>query len=207
MSGNRDTNDKTKVSVKRIYTIVAFVIPIAAIVGGAYLLAILFKSIVLWVSVQESQVSTGIITAAATVLAAVGAVTVSQQLTKAREVSESHRPQKIDLYTRFIKKVMEVIYKYDKDKSEDAMIKDAGLEKFFQDFATDLVIWGSHGVIRAYAKFRQASKNGGKLNSVVVMDEVIRAMRKDLGHSDWVLKPGELIKTFLRDPEEIDRFL
>ncbi|MCH8150607.1 MAG: hypothetical protein IH987_21980 [Planctomycetes bacterium] len=168
--------------MKRIYTTVALVIIFAAIVGGPYVLWVLFKSVFLWLSAQESQVGAAIIAAAATVLAAVGAVTLSQQRTKAREVSESHRPQKIDLYSRFIKKVMEVMYKYDKDKSENAMIKDTELEKFFQDFTTDLVLWGSPGVVRAYANFRRANKNGGSLNNIVVMDDVIRAMRKDLGH-------------------------
>jgi hypothetical protein len=136
-----------------------------------------------------------------------GAVILSQQRTKTREIAESHRPQKVDLYTRFIKKVMEVMQKYKEDKSEDALIKDTELQKFFQDFTTDLVLWGSSGVVRAYAKFREASEGPGSANIVVVMDDVIRAMRKDLGHSDWFLQRGELIKTFVRDPEEVDRLL
>ncbi len=99
------------------------------------------------------------------------------------------------------------MHRYEDDKSEDALIKDTELETFFHDFTTDLVLWGSPGVIRAYAKFREASQEASPLNSVVVMDDVIRAMRKDLGHSDWLLQRGEVIKTFLRDPEEFDKLM
>lgn len=189
--------------MKRIYTLIALVIMIAVIVGVPYLLWVILA----WTFSQKSQVAVAIIAAAATVLAGLGAVALSQQRTKTREIAESHRPQKIDLYTRLIKKVMEVIHKHKDDKSEDALVKDTELEQFFQDFTTDLVLWGSPSVVRAYSKSRDASKKASSPSSIVLMDDVIRAMRRDLGHSDWLLQRGELIKTFLRDPEELDRLL
>jgi hypothetical protein len=193
--------------MKRTNAIIGLIMLLALVIGVPGVLWLMLSGLVTWISSQDSQVAAAVIAGAATVLVGFGAVILSQQRAKTREIAESHRPRKIELYTGFIKKTMEFMQKYKEDNAEGALVKDTELEKFFADFTTNLVLWGSAGVVRAYAKFRKASREGAPLNSVIVMDDVIRAMRRDLGHSDWLLRRGELIKTFLRDPEELDTTL
>lgn len=177
-------------------------------VGLPLLAWYIVSSILSWITSQKSDVASAIIAAAATILAGIGAVIFSQQRTKTREIAESHRPKKVELYTKFVKKVMEVMQKSKEENSDDSLIEDAGLQQFFEEFTTDLILWGSPSVIRAYHKFRKDSTSGdAEINIVAVMDDVMRTMRKDLGHSDWTLQRGEIIKLFLRDPEELDNVL
>lgn len=191
--------------MKRIPAIIAILIIIAFLIGIPVAAWFGVTTVLDWISSQESQVAGAIIAAGATVFAGLGAVVFSQQRTKTREIAEAHRPKKIDLYTRFIKKVMHVIHNHDASRPKNALVADEELRKFFHDFTTDLALWGSAGVIRAYGKFKRVSEATGSATTVLAMDDLIRAMRKDLGHSDWLLQQGEVIKTFLRDPTELDK--
>ncbi len=198
------TNSNNRMS--RVYAALPTLSAIAIVMG--ILVGIRMGGLVVlrWLSSVESEVVAAIIAGAATSIVGFGAVIISQQRSKTREISESHRPQKIQLYVRFIKKVMDVMIKYKNDNSGNAIAENTELVSFYQEFVTDLVIWGSRDVIQAYGKFRVASENSD-LNILVAMDDLLRAMRKDLGHSDWLLKRGELIKTFLKNPDELDKFI
>ncbi|MEM6854345.1 MAG: hypothetical protein AAF593_08050 [Planctomycetota bacterium] len=173
------------------------------LVGAIYLLIRVVTSFTGWISSLESDLAAAIIAASATVLAGFGAVILSQQRTKIREINESHRPKKIELYSRFVSMVMDAMHKY-KDNPEADIAEDAEVLEFFKEFTSDLVLWGSASVIQEYEKFRRASRSGEGLNIVLLMDQVIRAMRKDIGHSDWTLKSGDIVKAFLSDPSELD---
>lgn len=180
---------------------------LAILAGVAYLIWSVFGTLFAWIGSQGSEVITTVIAATATIIAALIAVVVSQQWTKKREIAESHRQQKIDLYTPFIKMVMDQMQRQKNSGSKDAAANLASVDKFFRKFTTDLVLWGSPKFVRSYLKFRKAAKENSTDDLVLAMDDLIRALRKDLGHSDWLLPRGDLIKTFLTDPEEIDKML
>ena len=42
-------------------------------------------------------------------------------------------------------------------------------------------------------------------NVIILVDHVLREIRKDLGHKDRDLKEGELISVFLANPKEIEQ--
>lgn len=65
-------------------------------------------------------------------------------------------------------------------------------------------MWGSPAVIKAYTAFRST---GSDPHIVFRLDDLMQAMRKDLGNSNWGLARGELIKLFITDPETIDPLL
>ena len=194
--------------MKRLSTILAILAVLALVVGFPILAWYVVSSLLVWITSQQTEVASAIIAAAATILAGIGAVVFSQQRTKTREIAESHRPKKVELYTKFVKKVMEVMQKSKDDASYNVLVDEADLPEFFQEFTTDLILWGSPSVIRNYHRFRQHSTSGDSgANIIVVMDDVMRSMRKDLGHSDWTIQQGEIAKLFLRDPEELDKVL
>ena len=180
---------------------------LAILAGFAYLIWTAFGTLFAWIGSQDSEVITTVIAATATILAALVAVVVSQQWTKKREIAESHRQQKIDLYTPFIKMVMDQMQRQKNASSKDAAANTANVDKFFREFTTGLVLWGSPKFVRSYLKFREAANENSSENLILLMDDLIRALRKDLGHSDWLLPRGDLIKTFLTDPEEVDKML
>ena len=183
------------------------ILALALLAGVAYLIWIVFGILFAWIGSQDSEVVKTIIVATATILAALVAVVVSQQWTKKREIAESHRQQKIDLYTPFIKMVMDQMQRQKNASSKDAAANTASIEEFFREFTMGLVLWGSPKFVRSYLKFRGAATEDSSENVILLMDDLIRALRKDLGHSDWLLPRGDLIKTFLTDPAEVDKML
>jgi len=151
----------------------------------------------------DKQVAASMVVASGTVLAAVGVALYSQRRTKEREIAEAHRPQKIEIYKSFMLTISEVL-KRTKDKeadnSSEAFAKD--YFEFFVSFTRDLIVWGNPSVIKAYDNFRRGSSS--EAGVLLLLDDILREIRKDLGNSNWGIKRGDLVKLFLSDPERLE---
>lgn len=71
--------------------------------------------------------------------------------------------------------------------------------EFIFRFKTDLILRGSARVIKAIAKFESISSDSGDVLSAV--DEIYRAMRKDVGLSNFGLKHRELVAVYLKSED------
>lgn len=178
------------------------IVAIGVMLAGVYGVWCVLAAILAWVMAQPSQIAAAIIAFAGTIIAGIGAVLISQQRTKARDIAESHRPKKTDLYSDFITQVVGIMrdHKGKKELDGEAAKK---LEDFFFDFTTRVMLWGSPGVLRHYGIFRRVGQQSDP-NVLLLMDDILRAMRKDLGLSNWGLTRGDLIKMLLTDPESLD---
>lgn len=180
-----------------------FLIALIGVAAGAYGVWWLLAELLAWVTAQPSQIAAATIAFAGTVVAGIGAVVISQQRTKAREIAESHRPNKTELYMTFITEVVGMMragFSAD-DPNPDVM---KHFEDFFFDFTTRAMLWGSPSVLQSYAAFRKA---GDDPNILLLVDDTLQAMRKDLGLRNWGLSRGDLIKMLLIDPESVDALL
>ena len=182
----------------------------AKLVTFALLILLVVMAAIYWllaqfisrVMVQPSQIAASIIAFAGTVVAGIGAVVISQQRAKAREIAETHRPNKTKLYTEFITQVVGIMHDL---RGERTMGADATkkMEDFFIDFTTKVMLWGSPDVLQHYGAFRRIGKKSDP-NILLLVDDILQAMRKDLGLSNWGLMRGDLIKMLLTDPESLD---
>ncbi|MBU1260049.1 MAG: hypothetical protein KJ757_03090 [Planctomycetes bacterium] len=141
----------------------------------------------------------------AAIIAGIVAIVTSQQHAKAREIAELHRPNKTKLYTEFITQVVGFLRNQGKLKTQDASASKK-LEDFFFDFTTGVMLWGAPDVLRHYSAFRRIGANQDPSN-LLLMDDILQAMRKDLGLSNWGLARGDLIKMLLTDPESLDAII
>lgn len=189
--------------IKQIVLVVtSFVLAIAILLLA---LVVLKYFVGLLLSIDK-QVAASIIAASATLLAAVGVALYSQRRIKKREVAEAHRPQKIEVYSQFMQTIVQVFLRSKDtgaDNSTEGFVKE--FEEFFMSFTKGLIVWGSPGVIRAWQTFRRTSSSGATVLPLV--DDILREIRRDLGNSNWGLQRGDLIKLFLKDPEELERML
>ena len=68
------------------------------------------------------------------------------------------------------------------------------------------MVWGSDEVVSAYAQFRRASvsNNDHKSPSNVMFryENLILAIRKDLGHANKNFKQGDVLSLFINDIDE-----
>ena len=152
----------------------------------------------------DEKLSAAIIAACTTVFVSVATVVYTQQKTKSREIDNSHRPQKMEIYKRFMDKAVVGLLKASKEKKFETPEFQKELEELFFSFTGDVIVWGSPAVIRAYTAFRNTGANP---DIVLRIDDLMQAMRKDLGNSNWTLNRGDLIKLFITDPENLDALM
>jgi len=191
--------------MKRLRTILPFVLLLVAVVGVGYGVWYAVAAALSWIMSQESQVAAAVIAFSGTIIAGIGAVVIAQQRSKSREIAEAHRPKKIELYNSFITTMIGIIRKH-KGSDSKALEGDKEIEEFFYKFTAEVVLWGSPGVLGHYATFRNLGQEKNP-NIVLIMDDIMQAMRKDLGLSNWGLSRGDLMKMFLTDPETLDKLL
>ncbi|MFP3897406.1 MAG: hypothetical protein ACLFV5_11310 [Anaerolineales bacterium] len=134
----------------------------------------------------------------------------TQRESKSREIAEAHRPKKIELYRTF----MDILQRFIQPSldDEDTEIDPENLSKDVQDlffeFNRGLIVWGSPSMIETWLRFRsEANLPDAENRALLLMDEVLRSIRKDLGNSNFGLNDGDLVKIFLKDPEELDRLI
>lgn len=75
-------------------------------------------------------------------------------------------------------------------------------------FTADAVLWGSVDVVERFLEFRRLTflEDTAKDKSFRVLyafDDVLFAIRRDLGNSTSGLKPGDLIKMIITDPDNL----
>lgn len=167
--------------------------------------AVYYLLAVAWRAVGEVSPNVGAAIIAAVVTAAVALY--NQRTARLREIAESHRPQKVELYNVFMD-IIDTTMDLSRRGELGRVTGDPGpakLEELIQTFRRGLVVWASPEVIRAWEKMRSSGDQGFEI--LRKSDGVFRAIRKDLGNSNWGLDQGALIKLFLKDPGEYDRLL
>jgi len=190
------------------------------------ILVILVALLLLWASRAkvEKDITVAIIAASGTILAAVIVVAITQYTTKLAEVTEEHRLKKTEVYSEFGELVF-LIFRTIKipsrqDVTEEERVRlvresQSELESRYSSFSKKLLLWGSPEVIHSWLRFMANSRRieaakdnpertAAALKNMLYMDDVFRAMRKDLELSNDGLKEGDLVKAFLTDPESLD---
>ncbi|WP_426994622.1 hypothetical protein [Methylomonas sp. CM2] len=170
------------------------------IAGGVAFLVI--TAIVLWATYSAFQwfQSLNASVAAALITASLGlfGLWYAQWQSKSRDIAESHRASKIEVYKIFF----DLVEKFQSievgDLNEENLPE--WLKEDYQKLNRGLLLWASPGVITAYLDFRRVSGSGGDILKAV--DAMYREIRKDLGNSNYQLKPGDLIRIGLKDPDE-----
>jgi len=158
---------------------------------------LLIKTVELsFVFLQSLNAAVGAAIVAAVTTIMVGIVT--QYQLKKRQLDDAHREKKIQIYEEFMKVAASYLAQQNENLKQEQMLQERIVEFFFR-FKTDLVLRGSAGVIKAMAKFESVSSDGGDVLGAI--DEIYRAMRKDVGLSNFGLRHRELVAVYLRSED------
>jgi hypothetical protein len=81
---------------------------------------------------------------------------------------------------------------------------EADMLAFFADITPQLITYGSRGVIRAWNNFRRVSRNNPDTKTIMfAFEDLLKAMRSDLGHVVITQPQGELLAIFITDIDDI----
>lgn len=189
--------------MKRLTPFFAALIFLGLASGFGYLIFLAGAKAVTYFAAFESEFAAALVATAGTVIIGVVTLLLTLRESKQREIREAHRAQKVDVYKRFIETAIVGLLRQvvdGKKLSEQEMVEK--YQDFFITFTADLIVWGSPGVIKAFRDYRRAAA-AEQSNVLLYIDEILKEIRKDLGNSNWGITTGELMSTFLRDPDEI----
>lgn len=144
---------------------------------------------------SDSTLVSTIITACATILVGIGAVILSHNRIKSREIAERHRSAKIELYNEFNEFFYRVLSGPHEKISVDSPSEQEVID-FMSQFKHKLIFIASAGVIKAMIEFENNSGEG-KTGILLYVDDLLKAMRKDVGLTTFGVNNYELIKIFL----------
>jgi hypothetical protein len=150
----------------------------------------------------DPTIGAAIVAAVGTILVGVGGGLVTQYQVKKRQAEESHREEKLKLYISFVEAAANQAASSNENLKFKAMTQDK-LVKFMFDFKTKCLVRGSPSVIRALQQFESATSDDRDV--LIAIDKVYREMRKDIGLSNWGLRRGELVATYLKHEDRKHR--
>lgn len=143
--------------------------------------------------------------AAITALLGLFGILYAQWHSKAKEISDSHRPAKIEVYETFFD-IVEQFMTDEKTKDFDPESDEfpEELRQQFMKLSRGMIVWASPQVIRAWSKFRERAGTGSAKDTLLAVDAVLQAIRADLGNSNFGLGRGDVVKIYLKNPGEVD---
>ncbi|MPN04186.1 hypothetical protein SDC9_151422 [bioreactor metagenome] len=107
------------------------------------------------------------------------------------------REQPYEQFITMVYKVMEETKKNEEDKiSEEDMIS------MVSEFSKGLTLWGSNRVVKKWLKYRRESINSGGTETLILMEDIIYEIRKDIGLGRR-LKKGDMLSFFINDIEKL----
>ncbi len=179
---------------------------IAAMTAGVVLLTALglgalFFLRFLWstFAVVNPAVGTGIVAAAATIIVSVISVLIAKRLEQRALLLKEHRDKKTPFYEEMVKFVFHMAFA---EKLGQPALTEKQIVENMAGFTENLVVWGSEGVILAWFKFRNRSARGESADGAQVLfeiEDILLAIRKDLGHTNKGLTRGKVLGLFVND--------
>jgi hypothetical protein len=167
--------------VTRLWSAIGFVFALALLgLGG-------------WAVVRGVEADPSVVGSFATALGAIIAVVIQRSREKRQELEQSHREKLAPIYEELL------------DTMRDFESRgEAENEAFFKRLQTKLLLYGPTPVIQEWLAWRRLGETLSEPNITLVLtwERVLRAIRKDLGHDDTDLQPGDLLRVFVNDLDE-----
>lgn len=179
------------------------IIGLFAIFISSYLLIVALKAIWEEFSKTNPALATAAIAAVATTFATIASIIITKRLENKNSIIKEHRERKIPIYEEIIKLIFRMA-----TSGEDqslAITEDEMLTKL-KDFTENILIWGSDDVVAEWSNFRSKSISGFQNPEQILfeVENLLLAIRKDLGHSNKGLTKGKLLGVFVND---IDKYI
>lgn len=154
---------------------------------------------------DSAKYAQGLVAASAVIAAAIFSTSITQHEIRAREISEGHRMRKIRVYEEFSDLYLATLKTAEiTDKRTKLPAAQAAVVAQMYEFSKHAMLWASPEVLLAYKRWRECGQSPGSGAEIILrVDDVLQAMRTDLGLGNSGLKRGDLVKMYLRDPESL----
>lgn len=183
----------------KIKNIVNISLGLSIIAGAIWGVYIIFATTWEHLSKLDSTLSTGIIAASTTVIVSVISILISKHLETKTLTNNSIREKKIPIYEKIINFIFKIAFA---DKLGQKPPSEKEMIEFFTETTRTLVVWGSNDMIRAFSKFREGAVEKSPNEILFVVEDLMFAIRKDLGHEAKKLKRGDILRLYVNDIDQ-----
>jgi len=159
-----------------------------------------------WLLGLKSEVATAIIAASATVFVTLLSLVVSKYYERRGEIARENRLKKIPAYEQLISFIFSILQQ-GKPGFQD--LTEADLIKTYSALTEKMIVWGSDEVLKSFGEFRVASlklsQEQGLPRLMVSLEDLMLAIRRDLGYQNKGLTRGAVLRLFLNDVATADQ--
>ena len=184
---------------------VSLVLGLVFLIGVAYGFFVAAKAIIEVVRSLDSNIAVAIISAAALVLVSVLSIVLGNVYNTRTLIQKEHRDKKIPVYEDLIKFTFRMLM----GTKTGTAPTEKETSEFMSDFTQRIMVWGSDDVLAAWAKLRRFSldelaKTREPMEPVFLYEDLIKTIRRDLGHKNKGLERGDVLALFVND---IDKYI
>ena len=140
--------------------------------------------------------------AISTIIVACGgivAVMLTHYWTTKREIRASHWLRQSEVYKDFVENtIVKLMQEAHDEQIQQQTINN--LQHYIIHFVGTLIVWGSSSVIHAYRHFQKVAAVSVPDPEMLIssLEDLLKEIRKDLGHKDKGLKQYDLYNLFLK---------
>jgi hypothetical protein len=156
-------------------------------------------ALVIWAFVEAVRAEPAVVGSLGVAVVGVLGVVWQQRQSELARLRESHRDRMTPVY-------YDLLGAFKKLSTEEGKV-DPEIQELFMDLkARQLLLGASSEMVRAFnawqSRTNEVQELGDPIQAVRVWEELLLAIRKDLGHRDADLPEGELLRLFITDYDE-----
>ncbi len=169
--------------MRRFGSVASIVIGVILVLGGV--------GLGVWALVRGIDKDPAVVAALVTAAGTVVGLAFQRRWEKRRELDRLHRDEMGPLYEQLV----ETFKQADPSQNEAANVE------FFRRWSTKIIVHGPAPVVQAWLAWSRGfvADDAGNL---LRWEQVLFAIRADLGHDDSKLKPGDLLRIYINDIDE-----
>lgn len=186
-----------KQTLRVVATLLAVLTVIGLAIAGAFWLV---KAVGAFLLQVKSDVAIAITAAAIAGVTSVVSLALSKAYEARLALSEDIRARKTPIYEGIVKTVFHFLLG---QKAGRAALTEQELAGWFQETIEKLTIWGSDDLIMAFGDFKNGLSIQTGVASLYHFEDLLLAIRRDLGHRDKKLARGSLLRLWVTDMDDL----
>ena len=147
----------------------------------------------------KSDLAIAIVTAGVAGLISVVSLAISKAYETRTVINQDLRAKKIPVYEGIIRMVFQMMFA---EKLGQQPLSSEDIVKGFVETTEKLTIWGSDDLILAFDKFKNGFSPSDPTSAIFGFEDLVLAIRRDLGHSGRKLGRGAILRLFVTDIEQ-----
>jgi hypothetical protein len=161
---------------------------------GVFVYGLYFIAALIWRSLVQVNptLAVGVVAAVSTIAVSITSLIFSKYFERKSEIRNEHRQRKTPIYEELIAFIFKILKSV---KTNEPMPTEKEIVDFMFDFNQKLIIWGSDEVVTAFSKYRTSVSDPDLI--MFAVEDLLLAIRKDLGHNNKNLSNGRLLSIFI----------